>query len=47
LLEAEKKGHEFINGRDMFLYQAQKAFSLWHNLTPNIDDQLINYLYND
>jgi shikimate dehydrogenase len=47
LLEAEKKGHSVINGRDMFLYQAQKAFNLWHNLTPNIDDQLINYLYND
>ena len=47
LLNAEKKGHEIINGRDMFLYQAQKAFNLWHNLTPNIDDQLINYLYND
>ena len=47
LLEAEKKGHKIINGRDMFLYQAQKAFSLWHNLTPNIDDQFINYLYND
>jgi shikimate dehydrogenase len=31
----------------MFLYQAQKAFNLWHNLTPSIDDQLINYLYND
>src|SRR6056300_669086 len=47
LLEAEKKGHKVINGRDMFLYQAQKAFNLWHNLTPNIDAQLINYLYND
>jgi shikimate dehydrogenase len=47
LLEAEKKGHKVINGRDMFLYQAQKAFNLWHNLTPNIDNQLINYLYND
>jgi shikimate dehydrogenase len=47
LLEAEKKGHKVINGRDMFLYQAQKAFNLWHNLTPSIDDQLINYLYND
>jgi shikimate dehydrogenase len=47
LLDAEKKGHRVINGRDMFLYQAQKAFNLWHNLTPNIDDQLINYLYND
>jgi shikimate dehydrogenase len=47
LLEAEKKGHKVINGRDMFLYQAQKAFNLWHNLTPKINDQLINYLYND
>ncbi|MDC0532611.1 shikimate dehydrogenase [Candidatus Pelagibacter sp.] len=47
LLEAEKKGHRVINGREMFLYQAQKAFNLWHNLTPKIDDQLINYLYND
>jgi shikimate dehydrogenase len=47
LFEAEKKGHKVINGRDMFLYQAQKAFNLWHNLTPNINDQLINYLYND
>ena len=47
LLEAEKNGHKVVNGRDMFLYQAQKAFNLWHNLTPNIDDQLINYLYND
>jgi shikimate dehydrogenase len=47
LLEAEKMGHKVINGRDMFLYQAQKAFYLWHNLTPNIDDQLIRYLYND
>ncbi len=31
LLEAEKRGHKVINGRDMFLYQAQKAFDLWHN----------------
>ena len=47
LLNAEKKGHEIINGRDMFLYQAQKAFNLWHNMTPKIDKKLIRYLYND
>jgi len=47
LLNAEKKGHEIINGRDMFLYQAQKAFNLWHNITPKIDEELIRYLYND
>ena len=47
LIKAEKNGHKTLNGRDMFLYQAQKAFNLWHNLTPRIDKKLINYLYND
>ena len=47
LLEAEKRGHRIINGREMFLYQAQKAFNLWHNFTPTIDKKLIKYLYND
>ena len=47
LLEAEKSGHEIINGRDMFLYQAQKAFHLWHNIIPEIDQKLIKFLYND
>jgi len=47
LLEAEKNGHKIINGRDMFLYQAQKAFNLWHNFTPAIDEKLIKFLYND
>lgn len=47
LSEAEKLGHKVINGRDMFLFQAQKAFNLWHNLSPEIDRKLIGYLYND
>ena len=47
LLKAEKFGHKIINGRDMFLYQAQKAFYLWHNVMPKIDEKLIDYLYND
>jgi len=47
LLKAKKKGHEIINGRDMFLYQAQQAFNLWHNITPKINKKLIRYLYND
>ena len=44
---AEKNGHKIINGRDMFLYQAQKAFELWHNLLPDVNQKLIEYLYND
>ncbi len=47
LLEAENLGHKILNGRDMFLYQAQQAFKLWHNLLPKIDNKLINFLYND
>ena len=47
LLEAEKLNHKIINGRDMFLYQAQEAFNLWHNFKPLVDKKLIKYLYND
>lgn len=47
LSDAEKNGHKIINGRDMFLYQAQKAFNLWHNLLPKVDQKLREYLYND
>lgn len=47
LSEAESRGHKIINGRDMFIYQAQKAFYLWHNILPKIDNKLIDFLYND
>ncbi len=47
LSKAENLGHKIFNGRDMFLYQAQEAFNLWHNLKPTINERLIDYLYND
>ena len=47
LKDTDKLRHKTINGRDMFLYQAQKAFHLWHNISPKIDEKLINYLFND
>ncbi len=47
LQEAEKLGHKIINGRDMFVYQAQKAFSLWHDKTPIVDEKLTKHLFND
>ena len=47
LKEAEKQGHRIINGQNMFIYQAQKAFFLWHNLSPKVDNNLIEFLYND
>ena len=47
LKEAQKLGHKTINGRDMFLYQAQKAFLLWYNILPKINKKLLDYLDND
>ncbi|MDC3054756.1 shikimate dehydrogenase [Candidatus Pelagibacter sp.] len=38
------EGNEFINGLNMFLFQAQKAFNIWHNTKPKIDEKLINFL---
>ncbi len=47
LFRAKSAGHKVVNGKDMFLYQAQKAFSLWHDIMPEIDEKLINSLFND
>jgi|TARA_B100001093_G_scaffold153751_1_gene146462 shikimate dehydrogenase len=33
-----------FNGLDMFLYQGQKSFYLWHEINPEINDELINLL---
>ena len=32
------------NGFNMFLFQAQKAFSIWHNVEPEINKELTNFL---
>ena len=47
LSEAINNGHIIVNGKDMFLYQAQKAFSLWHNVNPKLEEKLTEFLYND
>ena len=41
-----QKGNIFENGLNMFLYQAQKAFNIWHNIEPDIDEETINLLKN-
>ena len=46
LSAAEKNGHKIINGRDMFLYQAQKAFNICHNVEPEINKELVGFLKN-
>ena len=39
-----KPGNKIENGLNMFLFQAQKAFSIWHNIEPNINQELIKFL---
>ena len=39
-----KQGNIIENGLNMFLFQAQKAFSIWHNFEPKIDQEVIKFL---
>ena len=41
-----EKGNIYENGLNMFLYQAQKAFNIWHNIEPDINEEVINFLKN-
>jgi shikimate dehydrogenase len=54
LLEAEKRGHQIENGKMMFVYQAQAAFSLFtiapnvlQGLLPTINKKVLQLLEND
>ena len=38
------KGIKVFNGLDMFIYQGQKSFYLWHKINPEIDEDLVNLL---
>ena len=44
LLNAKRIGQQAINGKMMFLYQAQKSFSVWHGIMPEINKEVINLL---
>ena len=44
LKNAKKCGGITKNGKMMFIYQAQKAFSIWHKVVPEIDKETINLL---
>ena len=41
-----EKGTVYENGLSMFLYQAQKAFNIWHNIEPDINEEVIKFLKN-
>ena len=37
-------GNKTLNGKLMFIYQAVSAFKIWHEKTPQIDENVIKLL---
>jgi shikimate dehydrogenase len=44
LKEGKKLKNKTENGKMMFIYQAQLAFKIWHNILPEIDNEIIDLL---
>ncbi len=44
LKRAKLFGNKAENGKMMFIYQAHQAFTIWHKLMPDIDEEIINLL---
>lgn len=44
LKKAKEFGANTENGKMMFIYQAQKAFFIWHKILPQIDSDIIKLL---
>ena len=42
LLKGGELGNKIENGKMMFIYQAQLAFKIWHNILPKIDNKLLD-----
>jgi len=44
LKKAKEFGAQTENGKMMFIYQAQKAFFVWHNILPVVDNETLSLL---
>lgn len=44
LQDARQREHKVVDGLGMLLYQAQKAFELWHGILPEVTDALRAYV---
>ena len=44
LKKAKEFGNRTENGKMMFIYQAHQAFTIWNNVMPKIDDEVIKLL---
>ena len=43
----KKLGNKTENGKKMFIYQAAEAFKIWHNIQPEINEEVSKLLDND
>ena len=44
LKDAKSLGNRIVNGKLMFIYQAQEAFKLWHNIKPVVNKHIEDIL---
>jgi len=44
LIEGEKLNNKIVNGKMMFIYQAQLAFEIWHGILPKVDNKTVSLL---
>ena len=42
ILRGKELGNQVENGQMMFIFQAQLAFKIWHNVLPKINNQLLD-----
>ena len=42
--KGKELGNKIENGEKMFVYQAASAFKIWHGISPEINDELIELL---
>ena len=47
LKQGKMLGNLTENGKMMFIYQAHQAFTLWHKIMPEINDETLRFLQND
>ena len=47
LKTGNRLGNITENGKMMFIYQAHQAFTVWHKLMPEINDEVIKIVTND
>jgi len=43
----KKLGNQTENGKLMFIYQAFEAFRLWHEIGPNVNEEILKFLDHD